>query len=64
MGAAMTKIFLWGLTITLYMFTFIRITDNTALLKYLYAPDDKAPMAKSTVPNKSVPLATEIKKKP
>ena len=59
-----TKTFLWGMTITLYMFTFMRITDNTALLKYLYAPDDKPTVTKTTTPNKSVPLATEIKKKP
>jgi hypothetical protein len=60
----MTKIFLRAATFTLYLFAFMRITDNTALLKYLYAPDDKAPISKSTLPNKSIPLSTEIKKKP
>ena len=45
------------------MFTFMRITDNTALLKYLYAPDSNAVVAKTTAPNKAVPLSTEIKKK-
>jgi hypothetical protein len=64
MAAKVTKIFLRAATITLYLFAFMRITDNTALLKYLYAPDDKSPTAKVTTPNKSVPLATEIKKKP
>jgi hypothetical protein len=60
----MTKIFLRAATFTLYLFAFMRITDNTALLKYLYAPDDKASISKSALPNKSVPLSTEIKKKP
>jgi hypothetical protein len=62
----MFKYLLRGMTIALFVFTYIRITDNNKLLQYLFMPDDKVAQkdtAKSVAPSKSIPLTKNLRPK-